>query len=86
MHPDYLDYVVKQKVMERARWQDVKFLLRKLLGCELDSIYVKQVVHNDWCGWLVEFRGDPDFDILRSNVSGIIVLGERSCFIGVSNG
>lgn len=87
MHPDYLDYVgEKRKIHSRAKWTDVKFLLRKVMGLELDKAYVKPVNHNDWNGWLVEFACDVDLAELKRQVSFVLVLGERAVFIGVKNG
>ncbi len=87
MHPDYIDYVVqKRRVHSRAKWHDIKFLLRKLLDVELDQIYVKYVDHNDWRGWLVEFAVDVDLAEIKRNVAGVSYVGKRSVFIGVDHG
>ena len=84
MHPDYLDYVVKRKIHSRAKWHDIKFLLRKLLDCELDSVRCEWVSHNSWNGWLISFTCDVDLAEIKRNIFGTLVLGDKAVFIGVA--
>lgn len=87
VHPDYVDYVVqKRNIHPRAKWHDIKFLCRKLLGLELNQIYVERIDHNDWDGWLVQFACDVDLSEIKRNVSGCIMVGERVIYIGVNYG
>lgn len=86
MHPDYLDYVQKQRIHAKAQWHDIKFLCRKLTGCELRQVYVARVDYNDWCGWVAEFNVDVDISEIRRTVDKVVVVGDRAVFIGVSNG
>lgn len=83
MHPEYLDYVVKRKVVSRAGWYDIKYLCKKLLG-ECPAMYVQQVVYGGWNGWLVEFHGDVDLAEIKRNVFGVLILGDRVVYIGVA--
>lgn len=86
MHPDYLDYARKSDVHVRAKWHDVKYLCRRLAGCELSQIYVGYVDYGSWLGWIVEFSVDVDLSEFKRNVSRVVVVGERAIFIGVING
>lgn len=86
-HPDYLGYVVeKRKVLPRAKWHDIKFLMRKILDVELDRVYVQRVDHNDWRGWLVDFSVDTDLAECQRLIAKCTVVGKRSIFIGVNHG
>ena len=87
MHPDYLDYVPdKQKVLYRAQWHDVKFLVRKIARCELAELHVEHIGYDNWRGWLVEFAVDVDVSEIKRLVYGTLVVGQRAVFIGVSSG
>lgn len=85
MHPDYLDYAIKQRLLPRAEWHDIKFLMRKLTDLPLHHIYVFKLDHNAWQGWVVQFKTEIDLDKVRNNVWGICRLGNKVIFIGVDN-
>jgi hypothetical protein len=84
MHPDYVGYVIqKRKVLPKAKWHDIKFLLRKLLDIEDTELYVQLIEWGNDYGWLVEFSCDVDTYEVKRNISKTCVVGERVVYIGV---
>lgn len=84
MHPDYLDYAVREWVNPRAKWHDLKFLVRKITGCELSKIFITHCEWGNDNGWIVELNGiDPDIRIaeLRRNLYGVVQIGERAIWV-----
>ncbi len=87
MHPDYVGYVVeKRKIHARAKWHDIKFLLRKLVDIELHHMRVEWVDYNDWTGWLVSFAVVVDIPELSRNIACVSTVARRAVFIGVDGG
>jgi len=86
MHPDYLDYVEKKRILPRAEWHDVKALCRKLSGCSPTEVFVTSAHRHGWDGWVVEFRTDVDLSDIKRQVYGTCILGKRAVFLGVYRG
>ena len=39
-----------------------------------------------WQGWVVEFKIAVDMEEIKRNIWGVLIIGDRACFIGISNG
>ncbi len=76
----------KTKVYKRAKWHDVKDMLKKYAGIEPDNVYVKFYMGDVWTGWFVNFTDDVDVERIKRSISGVVVVGKRSIFIGVDCG
>lgn len=78
-----IDGEQKRRVLARAKWHDVKFLLRKMCGVEPDNNFVQLIEWGDDRGWLVQFSCDVDLADIKRSIFGVCILGERAVYIGI---
>lgn len=83
MHPDYLDYQVKETLSASAKWHDVKFLVRKVTNCDLRHFYVEPFMWAGDYGFLVSFRQAFHVDEMLQRVNKTIKVAENVIWIGV---
>lgn len=76
----------KQRLLPRAQWQDVKFMLRKIMDIDLQSMYVSPCRWSHGFGWIVEFKTDVDLEEMQRNIKGVMYIGPRAVHIGVFDG
>ena len=73
----------RPRLLAVAQWHDVKFLVRKVTGCELKRFYVQRVEWGGDAGWLVEFKQNDYAEIAAGSVVNGIQIGNRAIWIGV---
>lgn len=76
-NPDYIGYKYKVTVKGSAGIFDVKVLLRKVLGCKLDEIYVQKITWSGDTCWLVTVGSGIDCYNLKQSIRGVLKVGKN---------
>lgn len=81
MNPDYVGYVEQRTIRVGLRWQDVKFMFRKITGIQLDDFYIQRIKWGYDTGWLIELSGPYEVEDVMKHFYGSIKCGKMVFFV-----